>query len=135
ELQGPGQIRSCLESSRARGFSRFVGRERELALLERALRETQSGRPRVVLVTAEPGAGKSRLCHEFVERSRGMTLHYARALSHGRMLPFHAIVELARSVFGVDEGASAVDVRGAVRRGLASAQPVDPSVLAFWLEL
>src|SRR6266481_2135089 len=60
ELRGPGQIRSRLESSRARGFSRFVGRERELALLERALRQTQSGRPTVVLVTAEPGAGKSR---------------------------------------------------------------------------
>ncbi len=87
ELRGPGQIRSRLESSRARGFSRFVGRERELALLERALRETQSGRPKVVLVTAEPGAGKSRLCHEFVERARGVALHYARALSHGRMRP------------------------------------------------
>src|SRR5882724_675261 len=69
ELRGPGQIQSRLDSSRARGFSRFVGRERELALLERALRETQSGRPKVVLVTAEPGAGKSRLCHEFVERT------------------------------------------------------------------
>ncbi|HKC83955.1 MAG TPA: adenylate/guanylate cyclase domain-containing protein [bacterium] len=135
DLRGPGPIRSRLERSRARGFSRFVGRERELALLERALREAQSGRPKVVLITAEPGAGKSRLCHEFVERSRGVTVHYARALSHGRMLPFHAIAELARGLFGVDEDASATDVRGAVRRGLASAQPVDPIALAFWLEL
>src|SRR3989441_4911869 len=135
ELRGPGQIRSRLESSRARGFSRFVGRERELALLERALREAQSGRPKVVLITAEPGAGKSRLCHEFVERSRGVAVHSARALSHGRMLPFHAIVVLARGLFGVDEGASAADVRRAVGRGLASVQPVDPIALAFWLEL
>src|SRR5207249_4668379 len=111
ELRGPGQVRSRLENSRARGFSRFVGRERELALLERALRETQSGRPTVVLVTAEPGAGKSRLCHEFVERARGVALHYARALSHGRMLPFHVMVALARSLFGVGEGASPSDVR------------------------
>ncbi len=37
ELRGPGPIRSRLERSRARGFSSFVGRERELALLERAL--------------------------------------------------------------------------------------------------
>src|SRR5438045_7284270 len=96
ELRGPGQIRSRLESSRARGFSRFVGRERELARLESALREAQSGRPNVVLVTAEPGAGKSRLCHEFVEGASGVSLHYARALSHGRLLPFQAIVELAR---------------------------------------
>src|SRR5436309_14476229 len=134
ELRGPGQIRSRLESSRARGFSRFVGRERELALLERALSETQSGRPKVVLVTAEPGAGKSRLCHEFVERARGVALHYARALSHGRMLPFHVMVALARSLFGVGEGASPSDIREAVRCGLGNAQ-ADPIALDFWLDL
>jgi class 3 adenylate cyclase/tetratricopeptide (TPR) repeat protein len=135
DLRGPGPIRSRFDRSRARGFSRFVGRERELALLERALRDAQSGRPTVVLLTAEPGAGKSRLCHEFVERSRGVPLHYARALSHGRMLPFHAIVELARGLLGVDQDASAADIRSAVGRGLASSQPVDPIALAFWLEL
>jgi predicted ATPase/class 3 adenylate cyclase len=135
DLRGPGPIRSRFDRSRARGFSRFVGREPELALLERALRDAQSGRPTVVLLTAEPGAGKSRLCHELVERSRGVLLHYARALSHGRMLPFHAIVELARGLFGVDQDASAADIRGAVGRGLPSSQPVDPIALAFWLEL
>src|SRR5438132_519846 len=111
-----------------------VRRESELALLERALSETQSGRPKIVLVTAEPGAGKSRLCHEFVERDRGVALHYARALSHGRMLPFHVMVALARSLFGVGEGASPSDVRDAVRCGLGNAQP-DPIALDFWLDL
>ena len=136
DLRGPGPIRSRFDRSRAQGFSRFVGREPELARLERALRNAQSGRPTVVLLTAEPGAGKSRLCHEFVERSRGVPLHYARALSHGRMLPFHAIVELARGLFGVlHHDASAADIRGAVVRGLTSSQPADPMALAFWLEL
>src|SRR6266850_1454872 len=134
ELRGPGQIRSRLESSRARGFSRFVGREREIAALERALREMQSGRPTVVLVIGEPGAGKSRLCHEFVERAGGVALHHARALSHGRMLPFHVMVALARSLFGVGEGASSSDVRDAVGRGLGNTQP-DPIALDFWLDL
>ena len=133
ELRGPGRIQSRLETSRARGFSPFVGRERELALLERALREVQSGRPAVVLVTAEPGAGKSRLCHEFVERAGGVPFHYAQALSHGRRLPFHVIVALARSLLGVGECASPSDVRDAVRRGLGN--PPDPAALDFWLEL
>ena len=135
DLRGRGPIRSRLERSRARGFSRFVGRERELALLAGALHEAEAGRPKVVLITAEPGAGKSRLCHEFVERSRGVTVHYARALSHGRLLPFHALVELARRLFDVAEAASASAIRAAVERGLASAPPVDPIALAFWLEL
>jgi class 3 adenylate cyclase len=134
ELRGPGQIRSRLESSRARGFSRFVGREPELTLLDSALRAAQSGRPTVVLVTGEPGAGKSRLCFELVERARGLALHHARALSHGRMLPFHVIVALARGLFGVGEGAAPSDVRNAVRRALGSVQ-ADPIALDFWLDL
>src|SRR5262245_56243738 len=134
ELRGLGQIRSRFDRSRARGLSRFVGRERDLALLERTLHEAQSGQPTIVLVTAEPGAGKTRLCHEFVERAPGVALHYARALSHGRMLPFHVIVTLARSLFCIDEGASPAHVRDAVKRGFRSAQP-DPIALDFWLDL
>src|SRR5437867_10930157 len=135
DLRGPGPIRSRLERSRARGFSRFVGREGELALLEQALREAQSGRPKVVLITAEPGAGKSRLCHEFAARTRGVAFHYARARSHGRLLPFHAVADLARSLFGLNERASAMAVRGAVARGLEETQAAEPSVVALWLEL
>ena len=141
ELRGPGRVRSRLERSQARGFSRFVGRERELASLGAALREAQSGRPAAVLVTAEPGAGKSRLCHEFVDRATGLVerdggvaLHYARALSHGRMLPFHVVVPLARSLFGVGEGTPSSDVRDAVRRGLAGT-PSDPIAPDLWLDL
>ncbi|PYM16273.1 MAG: hypothetical protein DMD81_12930 [Candidatus Rokuibacteriota bacterium] len=135
DLRGPGPIRTRFDRSRARGFSRFVGRERELARLEKALGNAEAGRPTVALITAEPGAGKSRLCHEFIERAGRVPLHYTRALSHGRMLPFHAVVGLARSLFGVDQDTSVADVREAVRRGLASAPPVDAVALAFWLEL
>src|SRR5262245_44277213 len=109
DLRGQGPIRSRLERARAQGFSRFVGREGELARLERALGEARSGRPKIILITAEPGAGKSRLCDEFVARCSGVALYCARARSHGRMLPFHAIVELARDLFGVDADADAAD--------------------------
>ncbi len=135
DLKGPGPIRSQLERARARGFSRFVGREGELAVLERALREAQSGRPTVILITGEPGAGKSRLCHESLTRSGPVTLHHVGALSHGRLLPFHAVVELARSLFGVADSASPADVRAALGRHQAVAPRTDPVALAFWLEL
>src|SRR5262249_35294149 len=134
ELRGPGRIRSRFESSRARGLSRFVGRERELGQLEKALREAQSGRPQGVLVTAEPGAGKSRLCHELAERAGGVALHHARAVCHGLTLPFHVIVALARDLFGAGEGASPSEVRGAVRDGLGNTS-LDPILLELWLDL
>src|SRR5271167_3559870 len=44
----------------SRGLSAFVGRERELEVLERALAEARS-QLRVVELVAEPGMGKSRL--------------------------------------------------------------------------
>jgi len=135
DLRGRGPSRSRLERASAHGFSRFVGREAELAQLERALHDAQAGRPRVVLVAGEPGAGKSRLCHEVVARAQEMAVHTARALSHGRLLPFHVIVDLARGLFGIDDGAAAPEVRAAVRRGLAGVPAVDPIALAFWLEL
>src|SRR5439155_314765 len=48
-------------------------------------------------------------------------------------VPGH-VFALARSLFGVGEGASPSDVRDAVRRGLGNAQP-DPIALDFWLDL
>jgi class 3 adenylate cyclase len=135
DLRGRGPIGSRLAQSRERGFSRFVGRERDLHALEAALREARSGRPRVVIVRGEPGAGKSRLCHELALRAHGVAIHQARARSHGRLLPFHAVAELARSLFGVAEGAPPADVQDAVAAGLSRARLADPVAHAFWLEL
>ncbi|MBS0426199.1 MAG: AAA family ATPase [Proteobacteria bacterium] len=43
----------------------FAGRERELGQLRAALEESRSGAARMVLVTADAGAGKTRLLREF----------------------------------------------------------------------
>src|SRR6476619_2907911 len=65
ELAGIGQARSRLDLSRARGFTSFVGRDREMATLREALGEADAGHGGVVAIVAEPGVGKSRICHEF----------------------------------------------------------------------
>jgi class 3 adenylate cyclase len=64
-LDGVGSARSRLDVSRARGFSRFVGRAKEMAILDRALADVREGKMRVIGVFGEAGAGKSRLCYEF----------------------------------------------------------------------
>jgi len=46
ELQGLGQLRTRLDASRSRGFSRFVGRADEMRALEAALAQAQEGSAR-----------------------------------------------------------------------------------------
>jgi len=103
ELVGVGAARSRLDLSRERGFTRFVGRSEEMATLEAGLERAKTGEGAVVGIVAEPGVGKSRLCHEFAERVRssGIEVFEAQAQSHGREIPFMPVLQMLRSYFGI----------------------------------
>src|SRR5262249_5246728 len=64
QITGHTAARTRWEVTAARGFSRFVGRDKELARLRRALDLARTGRGQLVAVVGEPGTGKSRLVHE-----------------------------------------------------------------------
>jgi class 3 adenylate cyclase len=63
-LEGVGDLRTRFDVSRARGLTRFVGRQREMDVLLGALERALGGEGQVVGVVGEAGAGKSRLCFE-----------------------------------------------------------------------
>jgi hypothetical protein len=52
DLEGVGSFRTRLDRQRARGLSRFVGRDRNMAVLEAALERTRSCSGQVVGVMA-----------------------------------------------------------------------------------
>ncbi len=86
----------------------FVGRDRELGLLDLTLRECiDEPVARAVLVTGAAGQGKSRLCHEFVAkvRQRGdVRVLVARADPVGAGSAFVMVRQLVRKAVGVREG-------------------------------
>jgi class 3 adenylate cyclase/tetratricopeptide (TPR) repeat protein len=106
ELAGVGAARSRLDLSRERGFSSFVGRDEEMAVLEAALARAERGEGAAVGIVADPGIGKSRLCHEFAERcrERGIEVFECQAQAHGRSIPFMPVLQMLRSYFGIADG-------------------------------
>jgi class 3 adenylate cyclase/tetratricopeptide (TPR) repeat protein len=105
ELVGVGSARSRLDLSRERGHSRFVGRGDEMKVLEDALDNAGSGRGAVIGIVAEPGVGKSRLCHELAERcrNRGIEVYEAQAQAHGQAIPFMPVLQMLRGYFGIED--------------------------------
>ncbi len=137
ELVRGGGLRTALEVAAARGFSRFVGRAREMAALEGALAQACEGNGQVVGVVAEPGLGKSRLCHEFAEhsRARGIEVFAAHGLAHARSVPFVPVLEMLRALYGIgdqdDPAAAREKLAGTVRELDASLEDVLPLLWDF----
>lgn len=60
-VSGQGAGRRRFEAARSRGLTPLVGRERELELLRDRWRRAADGSGQGVLITSDPGVGKSRL--------------------------------------------------------------------------
>ena len=64
----PASVESRFEALHASGLTELVGREEELELLLRRWSKAKSGEGQVVLLSGEPGIGKSRLTAALLER-------------------------------------------------------------------
>src|SRR5215472_7783733 len=113
EIESVGAVLTRLQAAERRGFSRFVGRESEMRALDEALESALEGRGRVVGVVGDAGVGKSRLCREFVvkTRTRGISVIEVHCPAHGKNVPYIPVLELFRAYFGITERDSAAEAR------------------------
>ena len=58
EVTGLGPLRTRFQRSATRGYTKFVGRQREIDAMKQAAELAKAGRGQVVGVVAEPGVGK-----------------------------------------------------------------------------
>ena len=118
--RGPTSQRFSEESR-----SGFVGRERELALLDRALERASDGGGCAVGLVADAGVGKSRLCFEFAQRCRaaGVRVLEGRALAHSRATPFEPVVDVVKAFFEITADDAPVRAREKLAVKLKSVDP------------
>ena len=67
-VSGRRRIESRFEATRAEDLSELIGRDEEIEILMRRWRRARDGEGQVVLISGEPGIGKSRLAREFQDR-------------------------------------------------------------------
>ena len=115
---GTGDRASTARHERRFEAETLIGREREFAVLYDNWLEVRQRRPRVVVVTGDPGIGKTTLANAFVStcQMEGAVVARAQAYDAERELPFAVLAELVRQL--------------ALQRAIGSADPDALSELA-----
>jgi class 3 adenylate cyclase len=108
EVTGLGPLRTRLQRSAGRGYTKFVGRNREMDAMKAAAERAEASHGQIVAAMAEPGVGKSRLLFEFkaVSQSGWMVLE-TFSVSHGKASAFLPVIDLLQGYFhitGDDDG-------------------------------
>ncbi len=101
------------------GRTRFVGRQEELRLLSERFERAHAGHGQVVMLVGEAGVGKSRLVQE-LRRQLGATATWVEghALSFGRAMAFHPVIDMVKRVFRIDDGDPEAVVIEKINRGV-----------------
>ena len=97
----------------------FVGRDEEMAILERTYEEVVAGgEPRLVTILGDAGVGKTRLLREFWERLGGRSpeplRRTGRTLSYGEGVTYWPLAEVLREHLAISEAQPASEVLAAL---------------------
>jgi ABC-type oligopeptide transport system substrate-binding subunit/class 3 adenylate cyclase len=124
--RAPSQRSGELRGSGSSGSSaRLVGRQAEMEQLSSAAAALQAGSGSIVVISGEPGIGKSRLVAELRDRLEGGGESAARwvvgrCLSYGEGLPYGPFRDLLRDWLGLSSDEPELRTRISLRRQLES---------------
>jgi predicted ATPase len=137
ELVGASAIRRRLQAAVARGLTRFVGRQTELAALHQALERAGAGHGQVVALLGEAGVGKSRLVYEVVHshRTQGWLVLESASVSYGKATPYFSVLDLLKRYVQVEDRDDTRTIRARVTGQVltldAALQETIPALLAL----
>jgi class 3 adenylate cyclase/pimeloyl-ACP methyl ester carboxylesterase len=137
DLVGVGAARTRLQAAAGRGLTPFVGRQEELAALDRARELAATGQGQMVALVGDPGVGKSRLFYELAHggRMRPWLAIEGTSVSSGSASSWAPVVDLLKPYFDVAQGddrrRSAEKVLGKVLMLDEALKPILPALLAL----
>ncbi len=106
-------------------YSEMVGRDKELSELEYHLLKAIHGQGSIVNIVGDAGIGKSRLVAEFKRKNiaREVIFLEGRALSIGKNLSFHPIIDVIKNWAGIKDD---VNKPENIQKLLSAVQEIDP---------
>jgi len=98
----PFRVLGLREGGSGRPTTSLVGRDFELAVLDRVLDDLVEGRGAIVSIIGEPGIGKSRLVADVAARYEDRVRFVeGRAVSYAQSSPYYSVRDLLREWLGV----------------------------------
>jgi class 3 adenylate cyclase/tetratricopeptide (TPR) repeat protein len=137
ELVGASGTRRRVQAAAARGLTRFVGRQTELATLTEILARVSAGHGQVVALVGEAGVGKSRLVYECVHsyRTQGWLVLESASVSYGKATPYFPVIDLLKRYCHIEERDDSRTIRAKVTGQVltldATLQDTIPALLAL----
>jgi len=113
ELLGANAVRSRLEAVATRGLTPFVGRLSEIEQMRHALEQAQDGHGQFLALVGEPGAGKSRLVHQFIHSplTEGWRILRAGATPYRAGTSYLPVTELLKTYFQIETSDEPASIR------------------------
>jgi class 3 adenylate cyclase len=104
-LSAHKSIHRKISTKQRKIFSQLIGRNSEISFMENRLMRLNKGSGGIINLVGEAGAGKTRIILELKNKSilKNCKIIEGRAVSIGKNLRYHLIIDLLRHLFGISE--------------------------------
>jgi len=120
KLIKPGPLKTRIEASMAKGWTKFVGRQKEMDILQDAYTNACGGSGRIIGIVGEAGIGKSRLLLEIRDSLSEETVLYLESRCHhyGGSIAYLPFLRILKTFFDFQESEPEADINQKMQQKL-----------------